>query len=173
MPIIAITHIPTGATVQRLIATEAYVQDWIARQDNAADLTFSVERDTDLPLSQFVAAFRDRVTAERTRRIIEGAMFDVPGLAVQVALQGRPEDQTTLGNLAQAAILRTINGDTTTPTSFMDRDNNLHTLLPEQIRSLWLQGVAYVELIHKRSWIIKEMDPITTDPTDDALWVLP
>lgn len=173
MPIIAITHIPTGDTVQRLVATEAYAQDWIARQDNAADLTFAVERDTDLPLSQIVAAFRDRVTAERTRRIIEGAMFDVPGLAVQVALQGRPEDQTTLGNLAQAAILRTINGDTTTLTPFMDRDNTLHTLVPGQVIALWSQGAAYVTQIYKVSWIIKEMDPITTDPTADALWILP
>jgi hypothetical protein len=55
----------------------------------------------------------------------------------------------------------------------MDRDNTLHTLLPGQVISLWSQGAAYVTQIYKVSWIIKEMDPLTTDPTDDALWVLP
>lgn len=113
--------------------------------------------------------FRDAVNAERTKRVTKGTDVEVTDYGL-VALQGRPEDQSTLQGLAFAASLRLSQGDITTTAQFLDRNNVLHHLTPRQMVEAWEKGAAFIEQVYAASWQIKEMDPIETDPKDDSLW---
>ena len=119
----------------------------------------------------YVRAFRDAVNVKRLKVITAGTDVDLTGYGI-VALQGRPEDQTSLQGLAFGAQLRLSAGDSTTLMGFMDRNNVPHQLAPAQMLELWQKGAAFVSAIYARSWAIKEMNPETTDPNDDALWEL-
>ena len=115
-------------------------------------------------------AFRDAVNAKRLIVIAAGTDVEITGYGT-VALQGRPEDQTSLQGLAFGAQLRLSLGDSTTLMDFLDRENVLHQLLPMQMLELWQKGAAFVSAIYARSWAIKEMDPASTDIDDPELWV--
>lgn len=114
--------------------------------------------------------FHDAVNAERVRRIAAGTDITVTGYG-PVALQGRLEDQASLQGLAFTASLRLSQGDFTTTTNFLDRNNALHQLTPAQMLETWQKGAAFIEQVYAASWAIKELDAFTTDPSDDALWV--
>lgn len=113
--------------------------------------------------------FRNAVNNRRSRLIEAGVVIDVTGYG-PVALQGRPEDQTSLQGLAFGAQLRLGMGDSTTLTNFLDRNNVQHQLLPMQILEIWQKGAAFVSAIYARSWAIKAMDPTSTNIDDPALW---
>ncbi|GLS86689.1 hypothetical protein GCM10010873_16630 [Cypionkella aquatica] len=115
-------------------------------------------------------AFRAAVNAKRLAVITAGTTVQITGHG-PVALQGRPEDQTSLQGLAFGAQLRVGMGDSTTLMDFLDRENVLHQLVPMQMLELWQKGAAFVSAIYARSWAIKEMDPATTDIDDPELWV--
>lgn len=115
-------------------------------------------------------AFRAAVNAKRLAVITRGTTVQITGHG-SVALQGRPEDQTSLQGLAFGAQLRLGTGDSTTLMDFLDRENVLHQLVPMQMLELWQKGAAFVSAIYARSWAIKEMDPATTDIDDPELWV--
>lgn len=115
-------------------------------------------------------AFRAAVNAKRLAVITAGTTVQITGHG-PVALQGRPEDQTSLQGLAFGAQLRLAQGDSTTLMEFLDRQNALHQLVPMQMLELWQKGAAFVSAIYARSWAIKEMDPATTDIDDPELWV--
>lgn len=119
----------------------------------------------------YVRAFRDAVNVKRLKVITAGTDVDLTGYGI-VALQGRPEDQTSLQGLAFRAQLRINAGDSTTLIDFMDRNNVSHQLTPAQMLELWQKGAAFISAIYARSWEIKEMNPETTDPDDNALWEL-
>lgn len=114
-------------------------------------------------------AFRDAVNAKRLEVITAGTDVLVTGYGL-VALQGRPEDQTSLQGLAFGAQLRLGLGDSATLMTFLDRNNVLHQLAPMQMLELWQKGAAFISAIYARSWVIKEMDPLMTDINDPALW---
>lgn len=116
-------------------------------------------------------AFRDAVNAKRLRVITAGTDVNVTGHGI-VALQGRPEDQTSLQGLAFGAQLRLSMGDSATLMDFLDRNNTLHQLVPMQMLELWQKGAAFISATYARSWAIKEMDPATTDVDDPALWIV-
>ena len=118
-----------------------------------------------------VRAFRDAVNAKRLEVITAGTNVMITGHG-PVALQGRPEDQTSLQGLAFGAQLRLGMGDSTTLMDFLDRENVLHQLVPMQMLELWQKGAAFVSAVYARSWAIKEMDPTTTDIDDPELWVI-
>lgn len=109
------------------------------------------------------------ITEERSRRVAAGTVVSVEGYG-DVALQGRPEDQITLGNLAQISLLRIQQGDTTTITKFRDRDNVDHDLTPPQIVDMWVKGTSWVSTVYEASWDVKDLDPIPLDYTDDKYW---
>ena len=129
----------------------------IALQQHAAEL--------------LVRAFRDAVNAKRMEVITSGTSVLIMGHG-PVALQGRPQDQTSLQGLAFGAQLRLGMGDSTTLMDFLDRENVLHQLVPMQMLELWQKGAAFVSAVYARSWAIKEMDPSSTDVEDPALWVI-
>ncbi len=120
---------------------------------------------------QLVRSFRDEVNAKRLQVITAGTTVIVTGHGA-VALQGRPEDQTSLQGLAFGAQLRLGLGDSTTLMDFLDRENVLHQLLPMQMLELWQKGAAFISVIYARSWAIKEMDPSSTDVEDPVLWAV-
>lgn len=109
------------------------------------------------------------VNQERSRRVAAGTVVSVEGYG-NVALQGRQEDQITLGNLAQISMFRIQQGDTTTTTKFRDRDNVDHFLTPPQIVDMWAKGTQWVSDIYAASWDVKDLDPIPLDYTDDKYW---
>lgn len=114
-------------------------------------------------------AFRAAVNAKRLQVITAGTDVNITGHGI-VALQGRPEDQTSLQGLAFGAQLRLSMGDSTTLMDFLDRNNVPHQLVPMQMLELWQKGAAFISAVYARSWVIKEMDPETTDLEDSALW---
>lgn len=114
-------------------------------------------------------AFRAAVNAKRLAVITAGTNVLITGHG-SVALQGRPEDQTSLQGLAFGAQLRLGMGDSTTLMDFLDRENVLHQLLPMQMLELWQKGAAFVSAIYARSWAIKEMDPASTNIEEAGLW---
>lgn len=116
-------------------------------------------------------AFQDKVNAKRAKVIAAGTDVNVTGHG-SVALQGRPEDQTSLQGLAFGAQLRLSMGDNTTLMVFLDRANVLHQLTPMQMIELWQKGAAFVSAIYARSWAIKEMDPAIADVSDPSLWAV-
>ena len=118
-----------------------------------------------------IRAYRDDVNAKRLTVISAGTTVTVTGCGL-IALQCRPEDQATLQGLAFGAQLRVSSGDITTLTEFLDRDNVLHQLDPMQVLELWQKGAAFISAVYAASWRIKEMDPLTTDTSDPALWVV-
>lgn len=120
---------------------------------------------------RLVRSFRDAVNLKRLAVITAGTDVAITGHGT-VALQGRPEDQTSLQGLAFGAQLRLGMGDSTTLMDFLDRENVLHQLQPVQMLELWQKGAAFVSAMYARSWVIKEMDPTTTDLNDVTLWAV-
>jgi hypothetical protein len=112
--------------------------------------------------------FRDLVNQERDRRIAAGVDVMVPDYGT-VALQGRPQDVSSLQGLAFGAQLRLSMNDMTRM-AFRDRNDVTHLLTPSEILFIWKAGADYISQCYQTSWAIKAMDPFTTDPTDSTNW---
>lgn len=115
--------------------------------------------------------FHDAVNENRARLIAAGTDVSIANHGL-VALQGRPEDQASLQGLAFGAQLRLSQGDNTTLTLFLDRENVPHELTPSQMIELWQKGADFMTAMYARSWIIKKMDPFVTDAENPELWEL-
>ena len=111
---------------------------------------------------------RADVNEERDRRIALGCVVTLSTGKV-IPIQGRPQDQTNLLGLVTLAQMR-VQTDSTTPTTFRDRDNNDHSLTPAEIIELWQHGVAYFELVMQAAWALKDADPTLDDYHDDMHW---
>lgn len=118
---------------------------------------------------QIVRAFRDAVNAKRAALIVAGTVVEVTRHGL-VALQGRPEDLSSLQGLAFGAQLRLGAGDNSTLMEFLDKNNVSHHLVPMQMLELWQKGASFISAVYARSWAIKEMDPILTNAEDPQLW---
>lgn len=139
------------------VISDTYQIGWISDGDggyNAPSTDYTVSDDE----------LRDRINAERQRRILAGTVID------GVHVTGRDEDARNLTNLALAAQLRIAGGDTTTLTVYRDGQNIDHELTPPQMLALWQQSAAYVSALYAASWAIKAMEPLPADVTDDGLW---
>jgi hypothetical protein len=104
------------------------------------------------------------INRERGRRIEAGTMVN----GVQVT--GRDEDIRNLTNLALGAQLRLAAGDSTTVTLFRDGANVDHEFTPAQLIALWQQSSAYVSALYSASWVLKAMEPIPSDVSNDEYW---
>lgn len=111
----------------------------------------------------------EHVNAERARRVAAGTIINVSGYGA-VALEGRVEDRVNLSGLKDVAKEMIETGDTTTTRQFRDRDNVDHDLTAPQIVELWRKGVMWTEAIYQKSWVLKSMDPIPRDYTDEGYW---
>jgi hypothetical protein len=112
--------------------------------------------------------FRDLINQEREKRITQGVDVTIPGRGV-VALQGRPEDVSSLQGLAFGAQLRLSMNDAT-PMAFRDRNDVTHMLSPQEVLLIWKTGADYISQCYKASWDLKELDPNTTDISGSPLW---
>ena len=115
-------------------------------------------------------ATREDVNAERDRRVLAGATFDVAGYG-SIRIAGDGMTQTNLMALSQAAQLRIGQGDVTTITKYRDEDNIIHDLTPPQVIDLWSQGAAFVSAVFQSSWTLKDDEAgIPADYADDGRW---
>ena len=110
------------------------------------------------------------INAERERRIALPLMVTVAGLG-SFPIDMGVTSQRNLNGLASAAILRTMQGDTTLVT-FRDADNVDQDLTPQQVLQMAMQAAARIDAVYKRSWEIKAMQPIPADFRDDAYWAI-
>ena len=160
-------------TVNQPLAPEGVKGDWLEVEDTyLGDLTSWRIFDSKLilyDLGPITREFRDKVNEERERRIKEGTKVSITNYG-EVSLQGRLEDQTSLQGLAFGAQLRMSLGDNKTELLFLDKDNILHKLTPPQLLELWQKGAAFVSATYAKSWVIKELDPFSTNPSDPGLW---
>ena len=159
-----IYRISTNERINLIEADAAFAQALAQAHPEAPDVG---ARRTDLDARN--REYRDAVNHVRSRLIEAGTVVTVTGYG-PIALQGREEDQRTLQGLAFGAQLRLGQGDTTTLTPFLDRENIQHMLTPMQLLETWQRGAGFVSYIYAKSWAIKEMNPETTDPSNPALW---
>lgn len=109
--------------------------------------------------------FDERVTQERSGRLTRGTDIQVPTYG-WVALQGRPEDQQTLAALAQSATLM----DPASTIFFMDRENFLHEMNPQQVMQLFQLGSLYIQDVYFASFTMKAQPSVTLDIHNDSYW---
>lgn len=131
-------------------------------------VTLPVDASTDEPT---LPATSQDVNEERNRRILLGKDFVVTGYATPIAVAGDATTQTNLSNLAQAAMIRTGQGDVTHITNYRDENNLIHALTPPQIIELWSLGAAYVSAIYAASWVLKDNPAgVPVDFVEDVHW---
>lgn len=157
--------IPAFATV---IAPPAAKDGFVRRFKNGA-WGYSPIVSPDTPPTMTPMVTDAMVNAERDRRVAFGATVQIDGYGT-VPLQGRLQDQTNLLGLVTAASLRLAAGDTATTTKFRDAANVDHDLTPGQIIEMWSKGSAWISAVYQASWVIKAMDPIPADFSDDSRW---
>ena len=111
----------------------------------------------------------DAVNAERARRIAAGAIFSITGHATPVRLEGDDQTQTNLSGAVKVAMLRDAAGSTDT-TTWRDADNVDHVLTPLQMIELFTKSAGWIDGNYNASWVLKALDPIPADYTDDSHW---
>jgi hypothetical protein len=109
----------------------------------------------------------EQINEERARRILSGVTVNIG--EKNVAIQGRDEDKLNLTNLGLAAQSRIMAGDDT-EFQFRDGDNVTHILRPQEMFDTWQASIAFVEAVYQASWMLKEMESIPQDYTDDKYW---
>lgn len=115
--------------------------------------------------------FDDAVNAERDRRMAEGTDVHIDGYG-WVALQGRPQDQTSLHALVTTARLM-MDIERMDKIDFRDRNNTDHRLRPPQVISLFMQGSAYIQSVHAAGKALKDAHDPFIYLTEDAHWPIP
>lgn len=106
----------------------------------------------------------DDINRERTRRKELGISFN------GVYLRGEPDDRENLTNLYNIAQARLAQGDNTTTTNFMDGNNILHQLIPQEMVDCYFAGLQYIDALYNASWAIKAMDRADLDYENDNHW---
>lgn len=111
---------------------------------------------------------KEEIHKERDRRIEKGLTIQTSAGTI-VAIQGDATSREHLTNLKAMAqdILAFGLPDLLT---FRDGDNIEHHLTPQEVGEVWRHGVMHVEQVYKASWVIKKMDPVPRDFTDDKYW---
>lgn len=110
------------------------------------------------------------ITAERERRIEAGQTVNVPGIGgFKVDTRNSGDKVNILGLLGKAQ-LRITGGDTTTTVTFTDANNISRDLTPAQVISMAEQTADKIEILHVKARILKAMDPIPQDYTNDTYW---
>lgn len=114
------------------------------------------------------------VNAERNRRIVAGASFDVTGYGA-VPLTGREEDKVALMGLMLKAQMLKAAGVTVPILTVRDGVNANHMLTPDQMIELVQAGMLWIEATMAVSWAMKDgVAPfeggIPSDFADDVYW---
>lgn len=138
--------------------------------NNVITQTYEVDTLEGAELAAATAMHRERINAEREKRISEGCDIFVDGVG-NIPIRGAAEDMRNLTNLGQVANMSIISGSTA-PVYFRDNNNVMHALTPTQMSQLWQKAVTYVGIIYQASWEIKDMTPIPLDYEDDKYWPL-
>lgn len=120
------------------------------------------------------------VNAERERRLVVGASFNVPGVNDPIPLQGRPFDQTVyLALLTRANGYKTIlmqdPGVILPALTLRAADDVIHELTPDQMINLISQAMTWFESVMATSWAMKDgtgdfTGSIPSDYTSDTHW---
>ncbi|GGG63839.1 hypothetical protein GCM10011415_07900 [Salipiger pallidus] len=105
--------------------------------------------------------------AERERRLAAGTTFNLS--FGPLPMQGRPQDQATITALLQLANMR-ITAEDTSPLTFRDAVNTIHSLSPTEMIEAATAGMAWVEAVMAASWALVDSGDIPADYTDDAHW---
>ena len=105
-----------------------------------------------------------QINEERKRRKELGIIYN------GIYLRGDPDDRENLSNLYNIAQVRLTQGDNTTVTNYMDGNNVVHQLTPQEIVDCYLAGLQYISEIYSASWSIKAMNRENLDHTSDSLW---
>ncbi|MEN9062830.1 hypothetical protein [Ponticoccus litoralis] len=105
--------------------------------------------------------------AERERRLAEGATFLLT--FGSIPMQGRPQDQATITALLQIANMRAAANDTS-PLTFRDAANVIHSLSPAEMIEMATAGIAWVESVMAASWAMVDSGDIPADYTADTRW---
>ena len=123
------------------------------------------------PLTQ--EQLNQQIDGERSRRIEAGRTFPVPGLEIEIPLQGRIQDQTAyLALLGRAQAMQGVDGATLT---IRDGQDQIHHLTPEQMIALIAQGMGWFEQVMATSWAMKDLTGqfeggLPDDWRDDQYW---
>ncbi len=111
---------------------------------------------------------REDVTTERDRRINQ---------QVTVTLDGGRNfpvdmDYGSRANITNIATVASENESLgiTVPITFRDANNRNQVLTNKQFRALALQVASQVNAIYTASWVLKDLNTIPTDFTDDKHW---
>lgn len=108
------------------------------------------------------------VNAERERRLFVGKGFTPTGHGTPVMVNAL--DEPNLTGLATVALAQINAGNGSTTITWRDNNNVSHTLTYYQVVELHAQAAEYKQQLYNASWILKDIDPIPTDYTDDAHW---
>lgn len=116
------------------------------------------------------APTRDDVSLERDRRIASGhtiVLSDARTFTVQTRNEA---DFRNINGLVLKDTLLQMQSDTTTEIIFRDADNVDQTLTAPFMIELGNLVAAAVDNLYKKSWTLKDADPIPSDYTDDSYW---
>jgi hypothetical protein len=141
-------------------------QEWVApepRPDDAA--VWDEGAQTWVPGDEIL---RREIDTERDRRLAAGAEITVDGYG-PIPVQGRQSDMTILASLKDAADDALSEGDETL-IQFRDRDNQMHSLTPAQMRQLVQRARAHAQAIYAAAWALKDAATIPSDYTSDEHW---
>jgi hypothetical protein len=111
----------------------------------------------------------DEITAERDRRIGEGARFTIGETSVPI--QGRLSDQIILIGLKSAAMDYKLAGVTDAVLPFRDAFNAMHMFTPDEMIQLVSEGLQWVSYMYQKSWELKDHQPHPEDYTNDQYWI--
>lgn len=97
----------------------------------------------------------------RESKILVGCNVSISNVGT-IYVTGSEKDIRNLAGLAQSAMIRISENDTTT-INFRDGNNNMYVLTPSQVLSLWQKSSNYVSAVYQSSWNLKAMNPIPQD----------
>lgn len=109
-----------------------------------------------------------QINNHREKIIVNGCNVAIANVGT-IYVTGSEKDVRNVAGLGQGAIVRIMTGDETT-VDFRDGNNDMFTLTPQQMLELWQKSAGYISAIYQASWVIKEMDPIPRDYTDESYW---
>ena len=117
-----------------------------------------------------VAVKHAQISAERTRRIALGTMATVTGIGSFLVDTRDEVDFRNINGLTAKGIVLSMSGDTTTTVTFRDANNVDRVMNGAQLIEFGASIGNVVDVLYKKSWALKAMDPIPDDITDDQYW---
>lgn len=111
-----------------------------------------------------------QISAERARRVALGTMATVTGIGSFLVDTRDEVDFRNINGLTAKGIVLSMSGDTTTTVTFRDANNVDRVMNGAQLIEFGASIGNVVDVLYKKSWALKAMDPIPDDITDDQYW---